>query len=151
MNSCSPLLSVSCRWVSDTRISVHGEGTNVIAEDIGLAWCIFLCEELNLLDSGILQCRACCMGQSHSSYRMFWRIPDHRCHKLHRVYTGLLHSAAQVSTALSALPAGRLEHRPGMTRSSSSYGLGTHTCLSHMTSGRPQISSLWGEHVASTQ
>lgn len=37
MNSGSPLLSVSCRWVSDTHISVHGERTNVIAEDIGLA------------------------------------------------------------------------------------------------------------------
>lgn len=89
-NSCSPLLSVSIRWASDSHVSVHGERINVIAEGIGLAWCIFLCEELDLLDSGILQRRACCMGQSHSSCRMFWHILGHRCHKLHRVYTALL-------------------------------------------------------------
>lgn len=89
-NSCSPSLAVSIRGVSDAHVSVRWERTNVIAAGIGLAWCIFLCEELDLLDSGTLQRRACCMVQSHSSCHMFWHIPDHRYHKLHRVYTGLL-------------------------------------------------------------
>lgn len=73
-----------------TRFSVHGKRTNVTAVGTGLAWCIFLCEELNLLDSDTLQRRACCMVQFHSSCHMFWHILDHRYHKLHHVCTGLL-------------------------------------------------------------
>lgn len=44
-----------------------------------------------------------------------------------------LHSSAPVPTGLSALPSDRLAHMPGMTRSSSFYGPGTRTCLSHRT------------------
>lgn len=77
-----------CQW--PTRISVRGERINVIAEGTGLAWRIFLCEELNLPDSGTPQRRACCTGQSRSSCRRFWHTLGHRYHKLRRVYTGLL-------------------------------------------------------------
>lgn len=155
-NSCSPSLAVSIRGVSDAHVSVRWERTNVIAAGIGLAWCIFLCEELDLLDSGTLQRRACCMVQSHSSCHMFWHIPDHRYHKLHRVYTGLLHSAAQVPTGLSTLLADRLEHRPGMIRNSSFYELDTRTCLSHRTCKKlynpplndsPETPRLWASGI----
>lgn len=93
--NCTPTAGVlHWLWPSEgsvtTLISVHRKGMNVTAVGTGLAWCIFLCEELNLLGSDTLQHRACCTVQSHSSCHMFWHIPDHRYHKLHRVYTGLL-------------------------------------------------------------
>lgn len=91
-SSWSPSLAVSIRGVSDppALVSLSGKRINVIAEGTGLAWCIFLCEELNLPDSGTPQRRVCCTGQSRSSCHRFWRTLGHRYHKLHRAYTGLL-------------------------------------------------------------
>lgn len=97
---CSPSLAVSFKGIKDTIITVLEDKTNVTVVDRGLAWCIFLCEALDLLGSGNLQHTACCMDQSHSSCHMFWHIQGHRCHKLRHACTGLLKDKLKKHTML---------------------------------------------------
>lgn len=70
---------------------------NVIAVGREWAWCIFLCDGPGLQDSGIQQHMAYCKDRSHSSCHRFSHIGDHRCHKQHHVYTGLLEKSAKKS------------------------------------------------------
>lgn len=64
---CSPYWLWASKGTQDIKFSVLGVKANVTAVDREWVWCIFLGDGLSWQGSGILQHRAYCRDQSHSS------------------------------------------------------------------------------------